>query len=658
MGCPEKNDKFDDGLEAIFGGEGALTRAVEGFWPRPQQSRMALAVDETFDTGGRLVVEAGTGTGKTFAYLVPALLSGKKVIISTGTKNLQDQLFNRDLPTVRKALGAPVKLALLKGRQNYLCLQRMEVAAQDSALEDSAREILAAARGWAGRTDAGDVGELGPLPDSAGIRGRITSTAENCLGSKCPVFSDCFVVKARRRAQQADVVIVNHHLLLADMALRKEGFGELLPGADAVVLDEAHQLPGTASTFFGFRISARQLRQLVQDTRAENEPFQGETEELDAALDALQSATQALEKAAGRQPYRQPWEKWAQEPYHAAALNALAEGLARLAELLEALAERSRGLEQCGKRTAHIQARLAMLTGEAEEDESAGEAHIRWVENFRQGFILHLTPLHMANTFRRTLDSHATAWVFTSATLSVNADFTHFTEQMGLADSARTLALDSPFDYQNNTLLYLPAGLPLPNDPAYTQAMLRGVLPLLDASGGGAFLLFTSYRALNEAADWLADNAGFPLFVQGQADRNQLLDHFRDSGNGILLGTSSFWEGVDVRGPALRLVIIDRLPFTAPSDPVLQARLEALRAEGIDPFTGHQLPQAVMGLKQGAGRLIRDRNDRGVLVLCDPRVTKRGYGRLFLDSLPEMPVTNDEARVTAFLAALATGRPT
>lgn len=645
-------------VEAAFAEDGALARAVSGFWPRIQQTRMAQAVTETLASGGRLVVEAGTGTGKTFAYLVPALLSGRKVIISTGTKNLQDQLYHRDLPTVRSALGAPAGMALLKGRQNYLCLQRMEVAAHDPAMSRAGMKALAATRDWAEQTRTGDIAELGALPEQTGIRARITSTADNCLGTQCPRFSECFVVKARRQAQQADIVIVNHHLLLADMALREEGFGEILPGADAVILDEAHQLPDTASSFFGFNLSTRQIHQLIRDTRAENEPFHGETPELDQRLDALEAAVSQLDHAMGAQRYRASWSEWYAQSRHARGLIALSGALDELSELLKALSERSRGLDQCRQRTVIIQARLNSLSEEVDDiadvGEGAGEEpRIRWVENFRQGFALHLTPLRIADTFRRALDSHGAAWIFTSATLSVGGRFTHFTSRLGLDEGIRALALDSPFDFKHNALLYTPPGLPQPNAPQYTRDLVRRILPLLQAAGGGAFVLFTSYRALNEAAELLDRDCDLPLFVQGEADRNELLERFRAAGNGVLLGTSSFWEGVDVRGRALRLVIIDRLPFSSPGDPVLRARLDAMRTRGMEPFMEYQLPQAVVALKQGVGRLIRDRDDRGVLVICDPRLTTRGYGRTFLSSLPELPRTKAEERVCDFLKTIS-----
>lgn len=640
----------------IFGAAGPLAANISGYRERAEQRLMAEQVGATLERQSRLVVEAGTGTGKTFAYLVPALLSGHRVIVSTGTKNLQEQLFHKDLPVIRNALGVPVRLALLKGRSNYLCLHRLERTESAGNIRDpSLLGQLRVIREWSIRTRSGDISEADGVREDATLWPRVTSTAENCLGTECPQYSKCFVVKARRAAQEADVVVVNHYLLFADLSLREEGFGEVLPGADAVILDEAHQLPHIASQFFGQSLTSRQLLELTRDARAEYAEIAGDTPELEDALDMLERAASQLDVALARVAPRAAWQDACGGSETAAALNALDSTLDDAGTQLSALAERSRGLESCQRRAAAMLLRLRLLQREAESkidgdaEDAVAERFVRWVEKLKRGFVLHATPLDIAPTFRRVLEAHPAAWVFTSATLSVDGGFDHFTAAIGIPE-ADTLALESPFDYARNALLYLPPHMPDPATQDYTQHVVDAALPVMRASGGGVFLLFTSHRALRDAADYLAPQVEFPLFVQGEQGRGELLARFREQGNGILLGTSSFWEGVDVRGAALKVVVIDRLPFSSPGDPVLKARLEAMRARGESPFTSYQLPQAVIALKQGVGRLIRDHRDHGVLVLCDPRLLSRGYGRVFLNSLPDMPRTRDEDTVRAFFA--------
>jgi len=624
---------------------GALAGEVGGFAVRPQQVEMADAVEQALEDGTPLIVEAGTGVGKTFAYLVPALLSGKRVIISTGTRHLQDQLFHRDLPTVRSALAMPVTAALLKGRANYLCHHRLAVTRTEGRLESRQQiSYLEAIRDWAGRTHSGDIAELSGIPEDAPVWPRVTSTAENCLGQECEWFQQCHVVKARRTAQDADLVIINHHLLCADLALKEEGFGELLPGAEVFIVDEAHQLPETATRFFGISLSSRQLQELARDSIDE---YVRETALLDGLPDqarALEQALRELRLALGQDDQRAPWSRVAADKGVQASLPRLGEALRELAEALSQEAERSRGLENCHQRALKLQAQLQQTT------EQPPENHIHWFETWKSAFRINLTPLDVAENFdsqRRTLPS---CWVFTSATLSVNGDFEHFARRLGL-EAARTLQLDSPFDYRNNALFYLPKGLPEPAAPEFTERMLDVAETVIQASRGRAFVLFTSYRALHLAHRRLQASCDYPLLVQGSAPRSELLERFRELGNAVLLGTSSFWEGVDVRGEALSCVIIDKLPFASPGDPVWQARIDALKSRGGNPFVEEQLPHAVITLKQGVGRLIRDVTDRGVLVVCDSRLVSKSYGKVFINSLPDMKRTRDMDEVKAFFEA-------
>ena len=606
---------------------------------------MAEAVAAAIAGREHLVVEAGTGTGKTFAYLLPALQSRLKVIISTGTRHLQDQLYGKDLPVVRAAFNLPARVALLKGRANYLCWHRLETAAGDARkLNRGQLQELEQVRAWSGRTQGGDIAELGAVAEDSSIWPRVTSTVENCLGQECEHFQACFVVKARRAALEADVVVINHHLLFADMVLREEGFGELLPGADACIIDEAHQLPEVASLFFGTTLSSHQLRDLARDVRTEHLREAGDMQDLPAAAEQLEQLVPRLRLALGRAERRAPWSDVAQSGELQELLQQLATELQQLAEWLEYAAERGKGLDSCRQR-----ARLLLQRLETLQDHAAGE-YIHWFETQRTAFRLNLTPLDIAPAFSACLQGLANVWIFTSATLAIgNNDFSHFTGQLGLED-ARLLQLESPFDYRNNALLYLPDDMPDPNQPAYVDAVVGCARDVLAASRGRAFLLFTSHAALQAAAAQLRDTLPWPLLVQGEAPRRELLARFRELGNAVLLGTSSFWEGVDVRGEALSCVIIDKLPFGSPGDPVLQARIEALRNQGGNPFMQHQLPAAVITLKQGIGRLIRDCADRGVLVVCDPRLRTRSYGRIFLNSLPAMPRTRSLDAVQDFFA--------
>lgn len=624
--------------------DGLLAQHIEGFKYRPQQHEMAIAVNAAFETGEVLIAEAGTGTGKTFAYLVPALLSGLKVIISTGTRNLQDQLFLRDLPRVKEALSSPLRIALLKGRGNYLCIHRLENAMLDP--RGHRRETIAQltrVREWSNRTKRGDIAELVDIAEDALVWPLVTSTTDNCLGQDCPSWNQCHLVEARRHAQEADIVVINHYLLCADFVLKDEGFGELLPSADAYIIDEAHQLPEVASNFFGQSISSRQLLELVTDTRNEYLHEAGDISQIEEQLDQLSKTTRDLRLAFGTQIRRGGWREIESSAEIQQGLETLQTALSELKGMLDMIKGRGKGLDTCLERLEAIQAGLTSLF-QSEED-----GNIRWFETFRQSLRLNSTPLDIADIFQAQMTKNQTCWIFTSATLAVGEDFSFFQKQLGLTD-AKTAQWDSPFDYQTQALWYVPRDMPSPKESGYTQAVMTLALPLIEASKGRTFLLFTSHRALQAAADWLDNRVDLPLLVQGDAPKAELLDQFVAHGNAVLMGTSSFWEGVDVRGEALSLVIIDKLPFASPGDPVMQARLDAIKKSGSNPFMDYQVPQAAIALKQGAGRLIRDVDDRGVLVVCDPRLLRSHYGQSFLDALPAFSRTRDSSDVIQFFS--------
>jgi len=610
---------------------------------------MAEAVAEALEKHDKLIIEAGTGTGKTFAYLIPALLCGRKTIISTGTKALQDQLYHRDLPLVGKALGRPVTTALLKGRANYLCLQRCESVAPGAATPALAHD-LQAVRKWRHRTSSGDRADLTEVAEDSQIWPLVTSTAENCLGKNCPFYRDCHVVKARRAAQEADLVVVNHHLLLADLALKEEGFIEFLPGADAIILDEAHQIPDLAAQFFGVSLGSRELERLIDELRAATLPVKQTA--LTRRLDKAHWAIRALRAEAPRQEGR--YQLAAVIEHVEKPLQELRAALQALEEAIVELADGSAELDKLQERMVDARERLIHLTGE-----DAWEG-LRWLDVSSRSVRLYLTPLDVSGTLRALITAAPQAWVFTSATLAIGDDFSHFVDRMGLA-SATSLTFPSPYPLDRHGLIYLPAGLPMPSDEQHTASMLKSVAPLLAMTPGGMFCLFTSHRALKAARKWFRTNrrklGERPLLVQGDAPRDDLLRRFREHGDAVLLGTGSFWEGVDVRGPALSIVAIDKLPFAPPADPLMMARLEFIRQNGGNGFTEHQLPQAALTLKQGAGRLLRDHSDFGVVVLCDPRIRTKNYGSVFLKSLEPMGCTESLEEVRRFLLSHAVLRP-
>jgi len=645
--------KYDSEVERLFGAGGPLGPAVGDFRPRRSQTEMAKAIASAIATQTTLIAEAGTGTGKTFAYLVPALLWGGKTIVSTGTKNLQDQLFLRDIPAVRNALQAPVSVALLKGRSNYVCHYHLERTLQNGRMtsRDDVGYLREISR-FLKMTKSGDKAELARVPENATVWNLVTSTRDNCMGAECQYYQDCFVMKARKEAQQADVVVVNHHLFFADVALKDSGVAELLPSANTIIFDEAHQLPDTATLFFGDTISTSQVLELCRDVLAEGLSNARDGADWGKVVTVVEKATRDLRLTFPQDSIRLSLPQIAPSSDFFPALDTLKTELDGMNAVLEQQAERAETLEQCRVRGLELAQRLAAWKFDPKAKVAKGEEAVFWVEAYASSLQLHKTPLSIAPIFNGQREGVPRSWIFTSATLAVKNDFSHFAEQMGLGEEpSRTWP--SPFNYEEQGLLYVPTGLPDPNSMGYTDAVLDLALPVIEAAGGKTFLLCTTLRAVKRAAERLRDEfeqrgLPFPLFVQGDRGRTELLDQFRQAGNGVLIGSQSFWEGVDVRGDALSLVIIDKLPFAPPDDPVLAARIEVMEKQGKNGFMHHTLPEAIINLKQGAGRLIRDEKDRGVLMLCDPRVISKPYGRRIWQSLPAFKRTREQAVVIDF----------
>lgn len=627
-----KSSQHQQTARELLGEDGPLAQAIEGYQVREPQQSMAETVEQAIQDFGTAVIEAGTGVGKTFAYLVPVFASGHRVIISTGSKTLQDQLFYKDIPLVKKHLKLATRTALLKGRANYLCLHRLDLAQSEGQFSDR-RSITYLHRidDWSGMTELGDVSELSAIPKEAEIWSRVTSTIDNCLGADCPRYEECFVVQARRKAQEADIVVVNHHLFFADLALKEEGFGELLPNAHAVILDEAHQLPEIASNFFSEVISSRQLIEWAKDTTVECTVEAPDMPQLRDDLAAMEKMVLDLRLLMDKPGQRAPWYQIKNKPGIRKSMTELTETSEDLLVKLEKAAERGKGLTACFERLqVHVQRLHRMQQTQSNT--------VQWFETFTKSFSLVTTPLDVSGHFKRHLEGLPCAWVFTSATLAVTQSFDHYTKRIGLTDALEK-QLDSPFDYWHQSLLYAPTGIPDPQQVNFVSSVVDAAIPVIEACRGRTFMLFTSYRALQEAAELLKDAIDYPILVQGDSAQHDMIKTFRELGNAVLLGTSSFWEGVDVRGEALSCVIIDKFPFAAPNDPVLEARIQQIRDAGGNPFFDYQLPQAVIAMKQGVGRLIRDMSDTGVLMICDPRLISKSYGNVFLQSLPKMPKT-------------------
>jgi ATP-dependent DNA helicase DinG len=640
-------------LDSIFSPAGTLARELPGWRARPQQLAMAHAVADAIKHNTILLAEAGTGTGKTLAYLVPALLSGGKVVISTGTRALQDQLFHRDLPAARRALKSPVKIALLKGRANYVCHHHLEhnLAEGRYAHRDDAGWLAKIAR-FAKTSHSGDRAEAEGIPEDATAWHYAVSSRDNCLGGDCAYFKDCFVMAARKAALDAEVVVVNHHLFFADLWLKDEGVAELLPACNTVILDEAHQLADTAAQFFGETVSTAQLLELAGDAKRVAAVKAGDFPALRRAAEDLGKTTRDARLAFPQNPLKAasveltPYDKWPD------ALKTVVAALAELETLLESQAERDAELKNCFERAQALQQTLARW--QAADDPA--NPRVRWLETTMNSLLLHATPLAIGALFGPKLTERAQAWIMTSATLAIGGDFSHLKTRLGIADAA-SLCVDSPFDYPRQGVLYVPTGVPAPNTPEFTAGVIEAALPVLEISRGRAFILFTSLRALEKARGLLTDafkqrGWEYPLLVQGDAPKNELLARFQKAGNAVLLGSQSFWEGVDVPGDALSVVIIDKLPFQPPDDPVVAARIAHLERSGGKPFMDYQLPHAAINLKQGAGRLIRSETDRGVLMLCDTRIADKPYGKLLLNALPAMTRTRKIDVVRRFFAAV------
>ncbi|CAG4883140.1 putative ATP-dependent DNA helicase YoaA [Georgfuchsia toluolica] len=647
-------------LKRIFHAGGVLATAIPGYRERPQQQEMAAHIAEAIEHNKVFVAEAGTGTGKTFAYLVPALLLGGKIIVSTGTKTLQDQLFQRDLPMVRDALKSGASIALLKGRANYVCPYHLERALAEGKLNSrtEAGHLRSIAK-FAKVTKSGDKAELSAVPEESGAWALATSTRDNCLGQECPYVKGCFVLNARREALAADIVVVNHHLFFADVMLKDDGLGELLPACNAVIFDEAHQLPETASLFFGDGVGTTQLIELARDARVEAIAAAKDYPPLQEAARVLDKAARDLRLAIRSDSARLTFSQVEKDDDFQHSLAAGEAALADLGRHLDTQAARSEGLQNCLRRSQEFSIKLKRWRVGDKAAKLDEEICVRWVETFAHSLSLNMTPLSVADIFKRQMDGHPRAWIFTSATLAVGPDFSHYCGALGL-DEAGTGLWGSPFDYARNALLYCPPDMPEPNTPGYSDAVVAAAWPAIRASNGRAFVLCTSLRAMRYIHSTLAerihsDALDMPLLLQGDGSRSELLRRFRQLGNAVLVASQSFWEGVDVRGEALSLVVIDKLPFAPPDDPVLAARIEHLRRAGKNPFFDYQLPRAVINMKQGAGRLIRDERDRGVLMVCDPRLVEKSYGRRIWQSLPPMRRTRDITDVEQFFAAEGLG---
>ncbi|MDE4024126.1 ATP-dependent DNA helicase [Glaesserella parasuis] len=635
--------KLSEKITDAFSPEGTLSQNIHGFRPRDAQLEMAQAVGRAVKFAKSAVIEAGTGTGKTFAYLVPALLSGKKTIISTGSKNLQDQLFNRDLPTIQKALKYKGKVALLKGRANYLCLERLDqVIAMGVVGDKSVLADLAKVRKWHTGTKTGDLSECITIAEDSPILPQLVSTAESCLGSDCPNYKECYVVQARRRALEADVVVVNHHLFCADMAVKETGFGELIPDAELIIFDEAHQLPDIASQYFGQSLTSRQLFDICKDSNIVYRTELKDLAQLGKASDHLQKVVQDFRLLLGDGNKRGNLREILQDPKVIEGFAKLNENIDFLSEVVKKSLDRSETLDKIFERLAEVKAQLKRLGN------TSVVGYCYWYEINGRSFGLHITPLTVADKFGEQMRANQVGWIFTSATLEVGGKFDHFCQRLGI-ENAEQMVLQSPFDYARQSLLCVPRYLPDTNKSHTLTELGQLLKPVIEANNGRCFLLCTSYFMMRGLADFLREQSSLSVLLQGETSKRRLLEKFIAEPNSVLVATQSFWEGIDVRGDALSLVIIDKLPFTAPDEPLLKARMEDCKLQGGDPFNDIQIPEAVITLKQGVGRLIRDVTDRGAVIICDSRLVMRQYGSTFLKSLPPSKRTRDLAKVLTFL---------
>ncbi len=635
----------------VFGEGGMLARAHAGFELRPGQIKMSQAVGEAIARSHHLLMEAPTGTGKTFAYLVPAVESGRKVVVSTGTKNLQEQLFFKDLPRLEQVLGHPIPAAYMKGRDNYLCIKRArEFSVQPVFEEIEELELHRQAMRWAVETATGDRGELADLPERLRFWDRISARADTCLGQKCPDFDGCFLTQMRRRAAEAQVVVVNHHLLMADLLLKNHAFGQVIPEYSVLIVDEAHALEDVATAHLGRSISFHKITELADDLdRALPDP------NVQRRTSALRAAAKAFMGLFSSQEGRFPLEPYRHDDLWLAAGRKLREE-ASLCESLSgpsgaALPDDSAAGNLAG-RAAEMAATMALILDPSRAAADSGLPLVTWGEARGRGLTLQASPINVAEPLREMLFSRIPAVVLTSATLAISGGFEFVRGRLGV-DSALDLILESPFDPAAQAVLFLPKGMPEPKEVSFLPKMVEQVQALLSITSGRAFILFTSFNNLKRVREALAGSVPYPLLVQGDASRHALLERFRATPNSVLLATASFWHGVDVQGDALSLVVIDKLPFDVPSDPIVAARIESIRSKGGNPFTEYQIPAAVMDLKQGLGRLLRSRKDRGVLSVMDSRLLTRPYGRVFIDSLPPYRIIHDLESVRDFFNARA-----
>ncbi len=627
---------------AVFGADGAL--AQRGFEHRPGQLAMAEAVAQTLTAGGTLMAEAGTGTGKTLAYLVPALAQGRRVVVSTATKNLQGQIVTKDAPLLSSLLGTPVSVAVLKGRRNYLCKHRLaQVEAGPPPPERTAWRLI---HGWSTVTDTGDRAEVEGVSESAPLWDRLTVGADSCLGGQCPQFSTCHVTRARARAAAADLVVVNHHLYFGDLAVREAG-GQVLPDHEAVIFDEAHAVPDTAAAFFGRSVSSAQVRRWLKDTEQALADLGGLPAETQGALATVHAAVDPLflsvRPQAGRVAYV-PTHAPATWAEHAATLD---QALSQASTALIPWLSEGDAMVRLIQRAEALRDDLLSFFDEAPEV----DPQVRFIEATADGALLASWPVEPADRLGELLEGRLHAAIFTSATLTVGGDFAYTRRRLGLSEAAAEAVFDSPFDYTQQARLFLPGDVPEPNDPRFPDAVAWYVQQLCAITAGRAFVLFTSHRNLDAVHRRLSQGFDWPLLKQGDAPRERLIETFRAMPGAVLLATASFWEGVDVAGDALSLVIIDRIPFGSPGDPVLAARIETARAAGEAPFKTLQLPAAALTLKQGFGRLIRTATDRGVVAVLDRRLSKKGYGRSLLRALPPAPQLDDLTAVRAWWQA-------
>ncbi|MCH7881432.1 MAG: ATP-dependent DNA helicase [Proteobacteria bacterium] len=632
-------------VDAILGAEGIIGEAIDDFQPRQSQLEMARLINQAIAESKSYLIEASTGIGKSYAYLVPAFLSDNKIIISTGTKNLQDQLFKKDIPLIRKILISNKKVALLKGRSNYCCLFRIDKFRQQKQFQSGEMaSVFAALHEWSKLSESGDIGEFSGLPENDRLWFYATSNADNCLGSECPDFDRCFVVKARRKAMEADLVVINHHLFFSDLALKEEGFGDILPEAEVLIFDEAHQLPDIANHFFGDSLSMRQLELLSKDALEAGITEAADSKDLQKPCDQLNKTVADFRLALGQFAKKSEWSRIQKAPPIKQTLESLRAAMNELSEVLEPMIGRGKELASCYRRLETID---TILTQFLDPDDS----EVSWYELSDRGFRLVISPVDISDSFRQKLDDSSFESVFfTSATISSQHSFKYYAGRLGL-DDIEAVHFDSPFDYQKQSLLYIPVHLPDPSEPGYAEIFGKLCREMIEATQGYCFILFTSYRMLNWTADYLRSKIDNQLFVQGEFQRSELLQQYLNASNPVLLGTSSFWEGVDVKGDRLRCVIIDKLPFKSPQDPVYNRRLQLVNKNGGNAFVEVQIPEATIGLRQGVGRLIRDVNDQGIVVLCDNRINSKAYGAKILDSLPPMRRSNELSQVKEFAAS-------